>query len=77
MKLNQLSSEQREELAAVTDTNADSIRHLGKGRRGASAEMAIKLEKGAKKIGIPLLREDMCVGCGKCEFAKKARKESK
>lgn len=77
MKLHQLTPEQRESLAAATDTNADSIRHLGKSRRGASATMAIKLEKGAKKIGIELRREDMCVACGGCEFAKKARKEAK
>lgn len=75
MKLDQLTPDQRQALADVTDTNADSIRHLGKSRRGASAVHAIKLEKGAKKIGIELRREDMCVGCAGCEFAKQARRK--
>jgi hypothetical protein len=74
MKLNELSPKVRNTLADRMKMNRDALRHIASGHRGASAEMAIKIERAALRMGIPIQRESLCAACGGCELAKKARK---
>lgn len=74
VKLQDLTPKQRNALADRMKMNRDALRHIASGYRGASAEMAIKIERAATKMGLPIQRESLCAACGGCEFAKKARK---
>ena len=76
MKLQDLTPTQLRDLAAIAECSADSLRHVVRGRRGLSSQMAIRIEKAAKKMKpkLVLKREDMNAGCGGCEFARACRK---
>ena len=76
MKLQDLTPGQLRILAALADCSAENLRHVISGRRGLSAQMAIRIEKAAKKLRprVELRREDMNVGCASCEFARTCRK---
>ena len=49
------------------------LRKLAHGERTASAEVAVRMERTARKFSIPITREDLCPACRKCELAKFAR----
>lgn len=75
MKLKDLTPTLRQKIAGQMAWASDAVlRHIQTGRRKASAEMAINIERAAKKVGIDLPRESLCDACGKCDLAKKARK---
>jgi len=74
MKLKDLTPTQRAAIAKHAKLNADSVRQLSTGYRGASAKTAIRIERAAKKLGLEITRESLCDGCSMCEFAKAARK---
>jgi hypothetical protein len=74
MKLTDLTVEQRQRLAPLAKTSDATLRNLQNGRRKASAEFAIRVEKGAKRMGLTLNREEVCAACKGCELAKAARK---
>ena len=74
MKLSELNPAQLKRLAPLAKTSYAHLRHVAAGRRGASSEMAIHIEKAAKRMKLDLRREDLNAGCAGCEFAKKCRK---
>ena len=61
-------------LAKLAGSSYNSLRQVG-ATRGVSAQMAIRIERAAKKMGRDVRREDLNPGCAVCEFAKKCRKE--
>ena len=62
-------------LALPNGLGSDAVlRHIQTGRRKASAEMAVRIEKAAKKAGVDVPRESLCETCRKCDLAKAARK---
>lgn len=73
MKLSELTPAQLKRLAALAKTSYDSLRHVTAGRRGASSEMAIRIERAARRMKLDLRREDLNAGCAGCEFARKCR----
>jgi len=76
MKLKDLTPKQRAAIAKRARLNVDSLRQISTGRRGVTAETAIKIEKAAVKLGHDIRRETLCAGCGVCEFAKQARSKA-
>ena len=75
MKITELSFAQRAKVAENLGLQSDAVlRHIQTGRRKASAEMAVRIEKAAKKAGVDLPRESLCETCRKCDLAKAARK---
>jgi hypothetical protein len=74
MKLKDLTPAQRRRLAVLARCSEGALRHSSAGRRGISSQMAIRLERAARRMSIVLLREDMNAGCKVCEFAKTCRK---
>lgn len=66
-----LDTKQRERFASLAGTTAGSLRHVVEGRRGISAELAVKLEKAAIRIGVAMIsRTELNAACSKCEFAR-------
>jgi hypothetical protein len=76
MNLIDLTPLQRRRLAALAGCSEGALRHASAGRRGISSQMAIRLERAARRMGLVLRREDMNAGCKGCEFAKQCRKAS-
>lgn len=74
MKIEDLTTTQRKRIAALAKTSDGSLRHVQSGRRQASADMAIRVEAAARRIGLDIKRESLCAACGGCELARKARK---
>ena len=74
MKLDALTPVQLKRLAPLAKTSYAHLRHVAAGRRGVSSEMAIRVERAAKRMKLDLRREDLNAGCAGCEFAKKCRK---
>lgn len=74
MKITGLTVPQRKRIAALAKTTDGGLRHVQAGRRQASADLAIRIEKAAKRIGVELRREDLCAACGGCELARAGRK---
>jgi hypothetical protein len=74
MKLEDLTPTQLRRLAALTPCSEGSLRHASKGRRRLSSQMAIAVERAAKRMKLLLRREDMSTGCERCEFARACRK---
>lgn len=74
MTLSGLTPDQLRRLATLAQCSPASLRHVAAGRRSMSAEMAIRVERAAKRMRLDLRREDMNSGCAGCEFAKKCRK---
>ena len=70
-----LSGTQRALLAEAAGVSEAALRHVQYGRRNMSAEMAIRIELAARSVGMDVRREDLCLACGACELARKARKE--
>lgn len=56
MKLTDLTIKQRKRVAKLAKTSDATLRNLQHGRRAASAEFAIRVEKAAKRAGIDLPR---------------------
>lgn len=77
MKISDLTPKQRATLAPLVPTSPDVLRHIASGARQPSAAMAGAIEVAAKKIGLPLRREDLCAACGNCSLARAARKKGK
>ena len=66
-----LNLKQRERFATLAGTTPGSLRHVVEGRRGISAELAVKLEKAAIRMGVTMLsRTELNGACAKCEFAR-------
>jgi hypothetical protein len=76
MKLIDLTPLQRRRLAVLAGCSEGSLRHSSAGRRGISSQMAIRLERAARRMGIVLRREDMNAGCHACEFARQCRRKA-
>jgi DNA-binding transcriptional regulator YdaS (Cro superfamily) len=74
MKFEDITVGQRKRIASLMGTSDGSLRHVHAGRRQASAETAIRIERAAKRIGLDIKRESLCEACGRCDLAKKARK---
>jgi DNA-binding transcriptional regulator YdaS (Cro superfamily) len=74
MKLSDITVAQRKRIAALAKTSDGALRHIQAGRRQASADMAIAVERAAKRVGLEIKREDLCAACGGCELARKARR---
>lgn len=76
MKLSDTTPEQQKRIAALMGgtTTYNSLRHIAAGRVGASASMAVAIERAAKRIGLDIPRESLNAGCRGCEFAKTCRK---
>ena len=74
MKIKDLTPEQRRRIATLAKTTDGALRHVQSGRRQASADMAIRVEAAAKRVGLSLPRESLCSACGGCDLAKRARK---
>lgn len=77
MKISELDPTQIRRLAALAKCSPGSLRHVSQGRRGVSSEMAIRLERAARRMGLDLRRETMNTGCATCEFARNCRKVTK
>lgn len=77
MKLNQLTWAERRTLAEAAGVNPDSLRHVVKGRRKLSAELASRLEAAAKEIHIQLDRGSLCETCRLCPYRKRCAKEDR
>jgi len=73
MKLTDLTIKQRKRVAKLAKTSDATLRNLQHGRRAASAEFAIRVEKAARRAGLDVPREGLCLACGACDLAKKAR----
>lgn len=70
MKLVDLTPDQMRKLAVRAKTTLDYLRHLSRGRRQASADMAARLERASKgAIG----RETLCDACRQCPYLKTCR----
>lgn len=68
-----LDAEQRERFATLAGTTVGNLRHYVTGRRIPTSEMAIKLEKAARRMGKslpPLGRRDLNPACKTCEYAR-------
>jgi len=74
MKLIDLDPTQLKRLAALAKTSYGSLRHVAAGRRGVSSEAAIRIERGAKRMGLDVRRESLNAGCEMCEFARDCRR---
>ena len=74
MTLNDIDPKKRKRLAALAQTTDRTLQHIQAGRRQASAAMAIRIERAAKRIGLEVPRESLCAACGGCDLARKARK---
>lgn len=74
MKIIEIQVAQRKRLARLTGTTDKFLQHLQSGRRSASADMATRIEKSAKRMGLDVPRESLCAACGRCDLARKARK---
>lgn len=75
MKITDLKPPLRRKIADILGLASDAVlRHIQTGRRKASAGMAIRIEKAAKKAGVEITRESLCDDCRGCDLAKKARK---
>lgn len=75
--------QEKARLARLAKTTTGNLKQVAgayrtNGKLSTTPELARKLEEGAVRIareGLPELnREDLCTACGKCEFAKEARK---
>ena len=79
MKFSDTTPDQQRRIAALIGrgTSYGSLRHIAAGRRGASAEMAVAIERAAARIGLSIPRESLNAGCKGCEFAKTCRKAAK
>lgn len=70
-----LEPEDRAALAEALGLQSDAmLRHLQVGRRRASAELAIRIEKAAKKLKLAVPRETTCDACRGCEYLKACKK---
>lgn len=65
-----LDKKQRERFAKASGKTVGSILHTVYGRRGISAEQAIKFERAASRMGHELSRTDLNGACRGCEFAR-------
>lgn len=74
MKIRDLTPAQRRKLAPLVPTTPGSLRQIAMGRRQASAQMAIAIEKAGRRMKVALPREENCAACGGCEYAKKFSK---
>lgn len=75
MKITELTPPVRQKIADNLGLGSDAVlRHIQTGRRKASADMAVRIEKAAKKAGVDIPRESLCETCRKCDLAKVARK---
>ncbi|MFI4971321.1 MAG: hypothetical protein ACHP7H_01465 [Hyphomicrobiales bacterium] len=63
--LKNLSPDEARAFAKAAKTSVPSLRHIGKGRRGVSCEMAVRLVNASEGS---LVQEELCEGC-------KARRE--
>lgn len=77
MKLEDLDSKQRAQLAKKLKTSPGVLLHLKSGFRKASADMASRIERAARSLGWDIQRESLCEACKKCELAKAARGNGK
>lgn len=68
------SKRQQERFAFLAETSLGSLRHLVTGRRKASAEKAIAIERAAKRMRIAGIehptRADLSEACRNCEYNK-------
>lgn len=75
--LDTATAAQRRDLASRARTTVNNLFQIAGGHRGASAEMAIKLERANNRLSaiLPRLRrEDLApASCGRCDFAKRCR----
>lgn len=58
-------------------TSDAMLRHLQVGRRRASADTAIKIERTARKMRLHVPRESICDACAGCEYLKAAKAAKK
>lgn len=73
--ISSLTYKQLGRLAPLAKTSQDSLRGYQNGSRKMSSEMAIRVERAGKRIGLNLPRELHANGCAQCEFARICRKE--
>jgi hypothetical protein len=71
-----LSGTERALLADAAGVSEAALRHVQYGRRNMSADMAIRIELAASSVGMDVRREDLCLACGGCELARKARSQT-
>jgi len=75
MKLADVTPAVRRKIAELLGLESDAVlRHIQMGRRRASADMAIRIERASKAAGAEVRRETLCDACRGCDLAKKARK---
>lgn len=76
MKFADTTPEQIRRIAALMGGTStyNSLRHIAAGRVGASAEMAVAIERAAARIGLDIPRESLSPACKGCDFAKACRK---
>lgn len=65
---------QQETLARLAGTSRGHLYQLSNGLRKAGPALARRLEIAAKRMNTTLDRRDICEACGRCEFAKRARR---
>jgi transcriptional regulator with XRE-family HTH domain len=70
--LRKATPEQAKELARLAKTSVPHLRHIAKGRRGISAELAQRLAGASVSFlddfdgKLRLKQTELCVACGKC-----------
>jgi hypothetical protein len=68
--LDSMTAKQREQFARAAGTSIGSLRQIAAGRRGASALMAVRIDRAAAKRGLILPRASLNTGCAVCEYAR-------
>lgn len=70
--LRTVSVEQARQVAKAAKTSVPHLRHIAKGRRRASAELAQRLERASRALRNPVLvlpQVKLCRACGQCPLA--------
>jgi len=67
--LNAATPDEARQLAKAAKTSVPHLRHIGKGRRGISADLAQRLAHASQALHSPVLRlfqTQLCHACGRC-----------
>ncbi len=71
----QLTPAERKVFAQFAKSTDGSLRQVAEGRRGISADLAVRIEHAVVKIGAkPISRMDLNATCRACEYAKAFKK---
>lgn len=73
--LRAMTPEQRVRFAKLAKTTPGALRQIAIGKRGASALMAVNIDRAAARMGLRIPREGLNSGCAVCEYARTCSKK--